>query len=1132
MCECAKLIGTKLQQRYKVFNMEIQFLNQAQIQLESDEKLDVDMLDKVVQIMNNGSGEPQKIAANILARFKEQPNSWMKVDAVLEYAKFMETKYYALQILETLIQVRWKALPRDQCEGIKGFIVQTILDVSSDKAKAEAMKLYLQKLDLVLVQIVKHEWPRLWPTFISDIVGASRTNESLCMNNMQILRLLSEEVFEFGTGLTSIKAMHLKQQFCGEFEAVHKLCKDILENTDNVALIYATLNTLHGFLNWIPVGYIFEENLVDLIVEKFLPYPFFRSISVQCLIEISSINIDERPPIYGQRLVNMYRRVITMLMDQVPDDVDFNATYMSGSNEDQKFLSNLAQLLATFLKEHYKLVEVIDEKPNVIRPDQNDRNELKEFHQRGLDYLLKLSEIEDVEVFKVCLDYWNWLCVELFRESPFPQPPQHGLLDAFRRLREDRNESPRRRLYVNTLSRLRMLMINRMAKPEEVIVVVNEHGEAVRELVKDTDSVTLYKTMRETLVLLTHLDYRDTEIKMTEKLQAQVNGSEWSWKNLNTLCWAIGSISGAMHEDDEKRFLVTVIRDLLGLCEQKRGKDNKAVIASNIMYVVGQYPRFLRVHWKFLKTVINKLFEFMHESHEGVQDMACDTFIKIVIKCKPHFVMIQPGESRPFINDLLENLNGIICDLSHAQVHVFYEAVGHIISVEPEPAVKEDLIDKLMALPNSIWAEIIDHASSDVNMLCDAEVVKNLAHILKTNVAACKSIGAPFFSQLKKILMDMLGVYQVISSNVSKAISEHGEGVLKQPLLKSMRVVKREILVLLSTWIARSFEARAEQDQISAKTVIENVINPLFGTVMTDYLNNVPEAREPKVLSLLSITVVALKEQAAPQVPAMLDAVFECTLDMINKDLEAFPEHRTNFFQLLNAITRHCFKVLLALPDNVFVLVIQAVVWAFKHSMRNVAETGLEILREMFSQVAGLEDRAAAQAFYQKHYMNVLQHVLSVVTDNNQIPFVGLTNLSETMCLVFQAAEFSITVHLNPNSPQPALTLGMTQEQMAAANMEYIFQVIGELLATHFKNLSPDQIRIAIKGFFSFNRQVTKMRDHIRDFLIQIKEEAGEDTSDLFLEEKEAEIQKTQQEKLSIPGVQNPNDVVDDEDMV
>ena len=30
------------------------------------------------------------------------------------------------------------------------------------------------------------------------------------------------------------------------------------------------------------------------------------------------------------------------------------------------------------------------------------------------------------------------------------------------------------------------------------------------------------------------------------------------------------------------------------MVEMKRGKDNKAIIASNIMYIVGQYPRFLR----------------------------------------------------------------------------------------------------------------------------------------------------------------------------------------------------------------------------------------------------------------------------------------------------------------------------------------------------------------------------------------------------------------------------------------------------------------------------------------------------------------------------------------------------------
>merc|ERR1719197_174114 len=149
----------------------------------------------------------------------------------------------------------------------------------------------------------------------------------------------------------------------------------------------------------------------------------------------------------------------------------------------------------------------------------------------------------------------------------------------------------------------------------------------------------------------------------------------WSPTLLNRLCWAIGSISGAMQEGDEKRFLVTVIKDLLGLCEMKRGKDNKAVVASNIMYVVGQYPRFLRAHWKFLKTVVNKLFEFMHELHPGVQDMACDTFLKIAQKCKRKFVTVQVGERMTFIEEeLLGGLPSIVSDLESHQIHTFYEA--------------------------------------------------------------------------------------------------------------------------------------------------------------------------------------------------------------------------------------------------------------------------------------------------------------------------------------------------------------------------------------------------------------------------------------------------------------------------
>jgi exportin-1 len=154
-------------------------------------------------------------------------------------------------------------------------------------------------------------------------------------------------------------------------------------------------------------------------------------------------------------------------------------------------------------------------------------------------------------------------------------------------------------------------------------------------------------------------------------------------------------------EETEKRFLVTVIKDLLGLCEIKRGKDNKAVVASDIMYIVGQYPRFLKAHWKFLKTVVNKLFEFMHETHEGVQDMACDTFIKIAQKCRRHFVMQQSQEQDPFVDEILRLLHRITVDLTPQQVHTFYEAVGYMISAQPNKPQQEKLIAKLMELPNA-----------------------------------------------------------------------------------------------------------------------------------------------------------------------------------------------------------------------------------------------------------------------------------------------------------------------------------------------------------------------------------------------------------------------------------------------
>lgn len=65
---------------------------------------------------------------------------------------------------------------------------------------------------------------------------------------------------------------------------------------------------------------------------------------------------------------------------------------------------------------------------------------------------------------------------------------------------------------------------------------------------------------------------------------------------------------------------------------------------------------------------------------------------------------------------------------------------------------------------------------------------------------------------------------------------------------------------------------------------------------------------------------------------------------MITVNFEDYPEHRLKFFALLHAITNHCFKCLFAMSPPQLKLLIDSIIWAFRHTERNVAETGLLLL--------------------------------------------------------------------------------------------------------------------------------------------------------------------------------------------
>lgn len=49
-----------------------------------------------------------------------------------------------------------------------------------------------------------------------------------------------------------------------------------------------------------------------------------------------------------------------------------------------------------------------------------------------------------------------------------------------------------------------------------------------------------------------------------------------------------------------------------------------------------------------------------------------------------------------------------------------------------------------------------------------------------------------------------------------------------------------------------------------------------------------------------------------------------------------FPEHRLKFFRLLKAVNTYCFGTLFEIPPEHQKLVVDSVVWAFKHTERNI----------------------------------------------------------------------------------------------------------------------------------------------------------------------------------------------------
>lgn len=191
---------------------------------------------------------------------------------------------------------------------------------------------------------------------------------------------------------------------------------------------------------------------------------------------------------------------------------------------------------------------------------------------------------------------------------------------------------------------------------------------------------------------------------------------------------------------------------------------------------------------------------------------------------------------------------------------------------------------------------------------------------------------------------------------------------------------------------------------------------------------------------------------------------------------------------------------------------IDSIVWAFRHTERNVADVGLHLLLEMLQRFA--DAGTFCTQFHRVYYRSLVHEVFAVLTDSFHKPGFKLhvKILHHLFSLVQEPGR--ITAPLWEGDEELAAAVSAGTAAAPGNNTEYVRRYVGNLLSRSFPNMQPVQVAACVEGMFTL-RDYTAFKQHLRDFLVQTKEFADSDNTELFVEE----VKKAQQEAMNQGGM-------------
>jgi len=801
--------------------------------LTSTEDFDVELFDRVVESFYTPEDAEHKRAQEVLMAFRDHPDSWARVSSIMQESKDTKAKVFSLQVLERTVKIRWSMLGDGQKESVRGYVINQIVTYIEQRKKEKVDERILQKLNQILVEILKREWPQQWAMLIMELLEASSKDFVLCINTFRVLEQFCDDIYNFPKSMVRARAEELRREMGKHLNATYTLGYAILDKMSKgeVAvpkeLVEATLSIVLKIVPEMEKNAERDAELTDVVC-RYIDTEF-STAAIQILSVVLEKEVEEK----DREVKNeMAKRVFVSMSAFAEKYVrEFELAYKGALKEHygrliEKDRMLIKKIVLYFSKayEYGKQMEVMG--CNTVEP---------------LEVLLEISKVNEFEIFRLCTEFWHKLVRELFLEFPFSPAPVRqpaGL---------------RRGRYSAILPKLARVLIEQMPRPEEVLITENENGEVVMERLSETEYIVHYTEVKETLFNIASIVSGGLGHFLQSEAE-QLFGIEWSRERASKIAWAIGAISESMSVTDEKDFLIKIVTVFLKLCERKSDPGDRAIIASCLMYIISQNPRFLQAHWTFLSIITQKIVEFMSERVEGVAEMACDIFVIIMTKCGKEMSVVQEKGKKPMAERVLETLPEIVAPLAERPylVERVYEGMCYMVGNRVRELLKyavPDLfvsaLDTKEALQNAV------HAVRKVRIVCSTnntaveytkareiaieDVYIQMQRIYERlwTVGYCSPVVAKWIGILKKEMLDTL---IVIATHFSIEFVHRGfMGVCSQIILLPMTTQKVCEFVPATLDLLAALCRRTVQDTLR---MVEQIAEPVAKIVLNDPIEN------------------------------------------------------------------------------------------------------------------------------------------------------------------------------------------------------------------------------------------------------------------------------------------------------